>query len=61
MKRLPTILWIGFLSLCLADTAAWAQATAELNGQVTDTSSAVQPKIFANGMALCCTLITDQQ
>ena len=45
MKRFLSNLSAAALLLVLANTVAWAQATAELNGRVTDESGAVLPGV----------------
>ncbi len=44
MDRVPRVL-LGFLALLLVSTSAWAQATAQINGSVADTSGAVLPGV----------------
>ena len=44
MDRVPRVL-LGFLALLLVATSAWAQATAQINGSVADTSGAVLPGV----------------
>ena len=43
MKRFLGHLFVGALILLLTSGAVWAQATAQLNGKVTDSSGAVLP------------------
>ena len=45
MTRLLRDLWVGAVLLLLASVTSWAQATAELNGRVTDESGAVLPGV----------------
>jgi hypothetical protein len=45
MGRLLRVSWIGVAVLVLTSALAWAQATAELNGRVTDESGAVLPGV----------------
>ena len=44
MGRVPRVL-LGFLALLLVSTSAWAQATAQINGSVADSSGAVLPGV----------------
>jgi hypothetical protein len=44
MVRVPRVL-LGFFALLLVSTSAWAQATAQINGTVADTSGAVLPGV----------------
>jgi hypothetical protein len=44
MVRVPRVL-LGFLALLLVSTSAWAQATAQINGSVADSSGAVLPGV----------------
>src|SRR6476659_1136833 len=45
MSRLPRALSAGTLVVLLTSTAVWAQATAALNGRVSDESGAVLPGV----------------
>src|SRR5215813_2458161 len=45
MRRFPREVSIGALLIVLAAVPAWAQATAQLNGRVTDESGAVLPGV----------------
>src|SRR5437867_6363989 len=45
MRALPRLLFLVALILTLTSASAWAQATAELNGRVTDESGAVLPGV----------------
>jgi hypothetical protein len=45
MARLPRNLCVGVLGIVLTATLAWAQATAQLSGTVTDESGAVLPGV----------------
>jgi hypothetical protein len=44
MGRVPRVL-LGFLALLLVSPSAWAQATAQINGSVADSSGAVLPGV----------------
>jgi hypothetical protein len=44
MGRVPRVS-LGFLAILLVSTSAWAQATAQINGSVVDTSGAVLPGV----------------
>ena len=45
MTRFLRDLWVAAVLLLLASVTSWAQATAELNGRVTDESGAVLPGV----------------
>src|SRR6266513_2869059 len=44
MVRVPRVL-LGFLAILLVSTSAWAQATAQINGNVADSSGAILPGV----------------
>ena len=63
MKRLVATSCLPALLLLLWSTSAWAQATAELNGRVTDESNAVLPGVTVTATqtdtGLTRTVVTD--
>ena len=63
MKRSMWVLPVGVLSLLLTSPVAWAQATAELNGRITDESGAVLPGVTVTAMqtdtGFARTVVTD--
>ena len=64
MRRIPRAVVVGVLSLLLTGGIAWAQATAELNGRVTDESGAVLPGVTVTATqtdtGVTRTVVTDE-